>query len=258
MDEKERKLYGVIFALSIALAVLTGYTIASFAHAQNPDQTNQIHTMVVTGVGTASANPNLAKVMLGILTHATNATDAMQENADKMNQVIEALKAMNITEESMETSRFSLSPLYEYGYKPPKLVGFSVSNQLTVTITEIDKVGQIIDEAVEAGANQVNGVYFTLTDEKIGELTEHARQKAVEDANGKATSLATSLNITIVGIHYVSETVSYHPYRYPYTYYYPYIYTVNIAWIRLDPLDPPVIPSEEQITVTIQVTYIIQ
>lgn len=247
MSERETRLYGVIFLLAIALTGVGAYSIASAQNnpgSNQPTQTNKLSTIVVTGVGTASMEPNLAKVELGVLTQASKASDALQRNAEKMNAVIDALEAIGMSRGDMETSYFSLYPVYsDYG-EPSTIVGYRVSNRIAVSTTDLSKVGEVIDTGVEAGANQVSNVQLTFTEGSTKELGEQARQKAVEDANAKATTIANSLKIEIIGVAHVSEaTISYSPY-----------------WMDYRELasGTPIIPGEATVTVSIEVTYIFQ
>lgn len=256
MNLRETRLYVVILVLAIALASMSGYWVAA---AQQPDshsnepfviiggegtETGQPKTLVVTGYGRASAEPDMAKVSLGILTQAATATEAVQQNAEKMSRVIGALKEMGMTEDNMKTEHFSVYPVYSRS-DPPEVTGYRVSNVIIVDVHDLNMVGRVIDKATEAGANQVQGVTFTLSENKSRAMKLEALQKAAEDANIKAETIASSLGIEIVGILHVSEgTVWYQPYR------------VDAEYLKAP--ETPIIPGDVQGSATIQVTYIIQ
>jgi len=251
MNGREKRLFAVVLALGFLVVVLSGYITAMYVLAEkgnNPNSSEQ-HTLVVTGIGTVKARANLAVLQLGVLTRGATATEAVQRNAEAMNRVIEALKAVGIKEEDMETSGFSLYPVYSDYCEPkiiaPTIIGYGVSNTLTIRVTDLQKAGPAIDEAVEAGANQVYGLYFTFTDEKLAELQQQARVKAVEDARARATTIAAGLGVQIVGVAFVSEGG-----------YYPIFPVARYGEAAFS--GTPVLPSEEQITVTVQVTFIIQ
>jgi len=204
--------------------------------------------MIVTGTGTVKAFPTLAKLTLGVTTQAEAATVALELNSGRMNRVIEALKSLGIGEDEIETSYFSLTPVYDYSDKlsKPEIVGYSVTNKLFVTTDEFDLLGQLIDEAVKAGANEVYGVYFTLKEEEIATLKEQARVKAVQAAASSAETIAKTLNVEIIGVAQVTEQL-YFPYQ-PYP-----MYEMSVEGAKT-----PIIPGEQEITVTVQVTYIIE
>ena len=274
---KEKHLYAIILVLALALAIVTTYLftivlpytqrLASRVEPQGggvwssveksypvritwEQQGAQLRTIAVTGWGRASAKPNQAKLSLGVMSQETTATEALAKNSESMNNVIEALKASGIPEEDIETSGFSIYPRYSsYG---ETLIGFEVNHMLKITTTKLDGVGEIIDRAVEAGANRVQMVYFTFTEDKLNELRELARQGAVEDAKVRAETIADSLEIKIIGVAGATEETGY----YPSPYYYEYSLYVPAAPI---PAPSPIMPpTEVEVTVMIRVTYIIE
>ncbi|MFQ6080406.1 MAG: SIMPL domain-containing protein [Candidatus Bathyarchaeia archaeon] len=256
MKLRETRLYVAILVLAIALASMSGYLVAA---AQQRDfrssepfvivggegtETGQPKTLMVTGYGWASAAPDVARVSLGVLTQAATATEAVQQNAEKMSRVIGALKEMGITEDNMKTEHFSVYPVYSRS-DLPEVVGYRVSNVIIVDVYDLNMVGRVIDKATEAGTNQVQGVTFTLSENKSRAVKLEALQKAAEDANIKAETIAGSLGIEIVGILHVSEnTVWYQPYR------------VDAEYLKAP--ETPIIPGDVQGSATMQVTYIIQ
>lgn len=254
---RERQLYGIILALAVALAGLGGYLIALVRHGQGgqqggpetvpfiePSQGAQPRTIVVAGLGRAAARPNLAGLRLGVATQATTAAEALAQNAESMGRVIEAMKAMGIPEEDIETARFSLYPRYSR----ETLIGFEAAHILELTTTDLDRVGRLIDGAVGVGANRVETVYFAFTEGRIEELSSLARQRAVEDARAKAEAIASSLGVRIVGIASAVEE-AYRPYREEW---------YGAPPVPTPPPTPIVPPTEVEVTVMIKVTFIIE
>ncbi len=168
-------------------------------------------TITVTGFGEASGKADLAVITLGVETEDASAGDAVQENAVRMSNVIEALKNLGVDEDSMETSSFQVYRTYDDRGNPK---GYRVVNSLKVKTMELDQVGRIIDVAIEAGANEVESIRFTISDEKLEDLKREAYLEAVRDAEEKAKLIAEELGVEIVGVYSVSESF----YR-PYTYY---------------------------------------
>jgi len=250
---REKQLYGIILTLAVALAGVSGYLVAftqqSRAQSSVPVITGeqgegtQLRTIVVAGLGVAAAKPNLAELRLGVATQSLTATEALAKNAESMNKVIEALKAMGIPEKDIETAYFSLYPTYS---SDGTLTGYEVNNMLRVSTLSLDKVGQIIDKSVEAGANRVETVYFTFTKDKLEELNTLARQRAVGDARAKAETVASSLGVKIVGVAGAVEE----------TYYYPSYYERAMV---VPPAPTPIMPpTEVEVTVSIRVTFMIE
>jgi len=128
------------------------------------DREPKPHTIVVTGVGQASAQPNQALLGLGVSTIATTASDALNTNSTSMNRVLDAMKQTGITDADIATSRFTLQPRYAHprgeGPEDMRLVGFEVVHLVRV-VTERSNVSKVVDAAVEAGANRINNILIT-------------------------------------------------------------------------------------------------
>ncbi|MEM1587207.1 MAG: SIMPL domain-containing protein [Candidatus Bathyarchaeia archaeon] len=256
MGFREKHFYGIIIVLAVALAGVGGYLVAIVQYGQHSepkvypiiagetDLKNQLRTITVSCSGRASARPNQVELSLGVVTEATTAAEALVKNAESMNRVIRALKDMGIFEENIETSRFNLYP--KYSSVGVAIIGFEVTHMLKVTTTNLDEVGRLIDGAIEAGANRVEGVYFTFTKDKFEELNVLARQRAVEDARAKAETIAKSLGVKITGVASATEDTYYAYSRAEYAY--------SVA-----PVPTPIMPpTEMEITITVRVTYIIE
>ena len=239
-------------AISIAFASITGYTLALYQQSYNvPSDTftvsgynldeNQLNTIVVSGVGTMSAEPNEATVWIGVQTEASSASDAVRENAEKMRIVISALKATGVTDDQIETAYYNLYPNYDW--ERNMIVGYTVTNQLKVKIFYLSDLGTIIDIATSSGANQIHGVYFSISEDQINELKSQALQKAVLHAQSKATVIAEALGVTISSVIHASEnTFFYEPYR-------------NDLRYGGEALSTPIIPGDVEVTVSVQIIF---
>lgn len=167
----------------------------------------------VSGVGTLSLSPDLALLELGVDTRAANISDANSQASASMDAMIEALKARAVQDEDIQTSRFSVYPRYEYveeevdGVRTGRevLTGYRVRNNATVKLRDLDTVGEVIDEVVTAGGDDVriSGIDFTLEDPKpkMAEL----REMAVADARAKAEHLAELSGVSVGRLIYISE-----------------------------------------------------
>lgn len=250
----EKQLYAIIVVLVIALASISGYfaAYAQRSYQQLPvpvvvtgqGQGLELKTITVIGMGSASAKPNRAELRLGVATEAPSAVEALQRNAELMVKVVDALKALGIPEENIETLSYSLYPKYSYS----TLVGFTATHMLKVTTTNLEGVGQIVDKAVEAGANRVQGIHFTLTEDALQKLKDKARREAVEDAKVKAETIASSLGVSIIGIASAEE--SYYQPRYGGIY-------LDVSTAKPAPPTPIMPPSEMEVRVTVKVAFVI-
>ena len=205
----------------------------------------QFNTISVTGSGTASMQADEATVTLGVETQDASASEAVRLNAELMNAVIDAMKALDITEEDMRTVSYSVSPVYaKYDYN--QVVAYRVVNTIAVKITDMDLIGTVIDEAARAGANRIQGVSFGLSDEKQEELKEEAYLAALDNAEGKAELIADRLGLTITGLLYISES-TYQPYQ-PYRSY-------DLAVLGEVKAPTPIIEGKLSVSVTVHIIY---
>jgi len=203
-------------------------------------------TISVTGSGSASAQANKATVVLGVQTEKPYASEAVDENAVLMNEVIAAIKALGFTEEDIQTVSYNVYSDYDWDLK--RVVGYRVTNMIKVDITNLDLVGDVIDAAVGAGANRVEGVSFELTDELADQLKMDAYVSALNDARAKADVIAETLGIEITGVHSVSESV-----YYPYT---PYRSYATAEYAGAAPT--PIIEGALSVSVTVHIVYTFQ
>lgn len=172
----------------------------------------EAYTISLKGYGSSSAKADLAKVTLGVENSASEASVAISSNAETMSQVIEAIKAAGIPDEDMVTVGYSVYPRYDWTDSGRVFRGYVVSNMVQVTVRDLEKVGVVIDTASDAGANQIQGISFELSDSKKEELKAQAYVAALTDARDKAEVVAETLGLTITGVRSVAE-YSYTPVR---------------------------------------------
>jgi uncharacterized protein YggE len=171
-----------------------------------------LKTISVTGAGSASDQADQAKVNLGVQVTSEFANDAISENAESMSAVIAAIKALDVDDEDIVTTTYSVYPQYDWTETGREFKGYTVTNLVQVTVKDRDIVGDVIDKAAEAGANQINGIGFELSDAKREDLKTKAYIAALTDARDKADVIAETLGLTITGVQKVTE-YSYSPVR---------------------------------------------
>lgn len=161
------------------------------ASAQDAEARRVPPRISVTGEGEVSVAPDMAIVNLSVIREADTAKSALAANSTAMKQVLDALKAAGIAERDVQTSNFTIQPRYQQPPrdKPqdPKIIGYSVSNEVTVRIRKLDEAGGIIDKVVGLGVNQGGGINFVKEDTKA--VMTEARKRAVADAIEKARTL---------------------------------------------------------------------
>ena len=161
-----------------------GYCNSNFCNAN-------LRTMLVSGIGTIKAEPNLAIASLGVITENINLKEAQEENAKKTNAVINSLIEMGIPKEMIKTASFNIEPKYDYVEGKQVFRGYRVSNILSVTIKELSKIGEIIDAAVASGANRVDNISFSIEFPSI--YYKQALNLAIKDAISKEKEIALTL-----------------------------------------------------------------
>jgi uncharacterized protein YggE len=161
-------------------------------------------TFTVSGEGKVSGQPTLAEVNLGLYSEGQDVPTVQSANATKVNAIIDAMKQMGVSEADLQTSNYSIQPKFDYNNGTQTVVGYTVSQTVTVKVRDLTKVGAVVSKAGELGANQINGVNFTIDDPS--QLQQAARAKAIEDARKKADDLAKTLGVTIVRVTTFSES----------------------------------------------------
>ncbi len=160
-------------------------------------------TVTIMGEGRVTAQPDLGKVTVTIVTERDTAEEAQEENITQFNQVVVALKEVGIKEEDLQTTSFNVNPLYDYTDNGRVSNGYEVRQSVEVTIRDLEKSGDVIQAAGNSGANQVSGLSFTIDEPE--QYREEARQKALENAKQKADELSRTLGVKLGKIVSFSE-----------------------------------------------------
>ena len=149
----------------------------------------EVNQVTVTGKSTIPVVPDIAKMVFSVESQGVSAEDTQKENSEKINAVIEVLKAAGVDEKSIQTSDYSLYPQYDYNDgMGQRISGYQVSNTLSVTDLKMDQLGEIMTKCVQAGINNVRDITYSTS--KFDETYKEAMQKAVEDAAQRAEALA--------------------------------------------------------------------
>jgi hypothetical protein len=197
-------------AASLAFAPLFLATSGP-AMAQTPTTASQQRLIAMTGTGEVTAAPDMVTVSVGVVEMAPTAAAALNANTAKMTGLMLALKEAGIAEKDIQTSNFSVNPRYEFDQsrQTQKMVGYEVSNQVTIRLRKIADLGGLLDRLVQAGSNQVNGISFGIAD--TSKLEDEARRRATENARHKAEVYAKAAGVEIGKVVSISETTSYRP-----------------------------------------------
>lgn len=218
-------------------------------------------TLSVTGMASTKTQPDMFSVTVGVETNSTTAQEAASANTDLVNATIAALTDLGIAEEQITTSSYNLFPVYgdmqrdeaciEIFPPPPEcqpqqvITGYRASSSLTVTLETEGEVeaGQVIDTAIGAGANNVQGVFFFLSSERQQEVRDGLIAEAIDDARHKADIAAAALEMGVSGIKSVSVDEVHFP--------------ILSRGESVQLAATPILPGEQEVTSNVSITYII-
>ena len=207
---------GVVFVLAFAVT-LTQYENQAESQDAESEISDEIIThwteefdyteniISVTGTASASSEPDTLIVVLGVESEAKTANESLSKNSNSLNSVISSLTGTGISEDDIQTSNFRIYPLYDSikdsnGNYEQILIGYRVSNILSIQTDKINLAGNIIDAAVSSGANRVDTVSFQLSDVKSQKISDNLIANAITDATQKAEKALVPLKQQIVGV----------------------------------------------------------
>lgn len=162
-------------------------------------------TITMTGHGEAKAQPDQVQITAGVTTQAPTAAAALAANTARMKTVFAALTRLGVPDKNIQTVNFSIGPQYNNAHdgEAPTLTGYQVSNQVSVLLTDVGKLGGALDALVTAGANQMNGIGFSIRDP--APLLADARAQAIADARMRAETYAKAAGVALGPIQSISE-----------------------------------------------------
>ena len=208
--------------------------------------------IVVKGQGTTKTVADMVMIDIAVMTEKPSSSDSVSENSKSTQNVITAIKTLDNNDIQIETRGFNLQPLYNYiENKPPEIYAYRTITSLLVKTNKIEKIGDVISVAIEAGANDISSIAYDLSDESKEKAKSDTLALAVKDANLKADALASAMATDIVEIYSVNETGTSYP-------------TPIYRTLEKEALDatgaervipPNLIPQEIEVTAEIEVTY---
>jgi uncharacterized protein YggE len=161
-------------------------------------------TVTVTGEATVGVAPDTAIIRIGVSSQEKTAREAGEANAKQMTLVLAAIKAGGIAERDIQTSRLSLQPQYDPNKGgTARLTGFQATNQVTVRLRDIDILPAVLDRAISAGANEMSGIEFMVSEQS--KLLDQARDDAMADARRKAELYAKAAGAKLGQVVSISE-----------------------------------------------------
>ena len=232
------------FITTLLIILQLVFLLSSCSNSNLPTAEND--GILVTGSATIQSSPDLATLRVGVQSFDKNVEKAVNDNNTKIESIILNLGNKGLTEKDMETDQFNISPQREYrNNNPPIVVGYNVSNILTVKIRNLESLGEIMQVVVGSGANTINGLSFSIEDPNP--LRQKARGLAMEDALSRAEILADASGVE-VGKPISIQELSYGG---------PVVKSENLAGAEfaMDARIPIQTPSEVGIQINLQVRF---
>ena len=204
-------------------------------------------TITVSGQGKAGTPPDMATVRSGVVTQALTAKEALAANNVAMEQIMKVLKSRNIDAKDIQTSGFNVYPQYkrqQRGGRANEISGYNVSNNVSVKVRNLSRLGEILDALVQSGSNQISGVSFGLSNSR--EIMNKARRNAVDDAKGRAELYAQATGVRVGKVISISEQSIQSPRP---------MFQARMAMADMASESVPIATGEQEVTATINVMY---
>lgn len=218
---------------------------------------SSFRSFTVSGEGKAVAIPDIAEFSFSVLTQGGKDLGALQkENTVKMNRAIGVIKAAEVDDKDIKTQQYSVEPRYQYfscrydvsadseskPCPPPEIVGYTVQQSVAVKVRDFEKVGNLLAEVVQSGANSVSQLSFTIDDRT--EVTNQARAEAIAKAKEKAKSIAKAGGFRLGRLLSIEEGGGYMP-----------IYSFGMSPMEAKAPAPSIEPGSQEIQVSVTLKY---
>jgi uncharacterized protein len=193
--------------LAMVAAAIAAATLIEARTAMAADSDKLERTVSVSATGTVAAEPDIAHISAGVTTEGDTAMDAIARNNTVMAKVIEGLKAAGITARDIQTTTLNVEPRYSQPKdgRPGTVSGYRVVNQVRLTVREVKRLGEVLDQAIALGANQINSIGFDIANAET--LKDEARKQAMANAKRRAELYATAAGVQLGQVLRISESV---------------------------------------------------
>lgn len=231
-----------VIPLTLVVIVLLAGCAGPLQTSANAGDDSAGPTISVSATGSSTADPDLAVVSVSVEATADGANEARGQVANDVESVRSALADAGVPEANVTTTAFGIAPVYNYSRDERKLVGYRAVHSLAVETTP-DRAGEVIDLTVGAGATSVDGVRFTLSDERRAELRATALDDAMATARTDADGIADAADLSVTGVHRASTGAEFVP------------YPVSRFEDTAGGGETVIQPAPVRVTVTVDVTY---
>ncbi|MDP2736121.1 MAG: SIMPL domain-containing protein [bacterium] len=251
MTESLKKYLTLTVMLALAVfAYASVHYVLAYAKASQP---TSYRSFSVSGEGTSSVIPDIARFSFGVITQGgLNLGELQEQNAAKVNAALEFLKGQGIAAEDITTQGYYVEPRYQYyscfegtsSCPPADIVGYTVNQQVSVKVRDFALLGGLLSGVVENGANSVSQLSFTVDDPTA--VQNEARTEAIEKAQAKAEAIAEAAAFRVGRLISIQESGS------PYL---PYSYVTSEGRGGAGPVAPDIEPGSQDVNVTVTLVY---
>ncbi|MCX8008325.1 MAG: SIMPL domain-containing protein [Patescibacteria group bacterium] len=240
----------VLLSPVIFFALLALYTrlIGPLPLSVSSVVTQKTDTFSVTGEGKAIVVPDIAVVTVGVQTQESTAKQAQSNLNTKINAVSEAVKRLGIDEKDIQTTNYSIYPIYDWKQNTQKITGYQASTTLVIKVRDLDKANTVLDTATEQGANTIGGITFDVSDRSKAE--DEARQKAFQEAHKKAQRAAQIAGFRLGKVINYAENTNQPIYPLP--------FARMQAAPEMQDAKTNVKPGSQEVVITVTISYEIQ
>lgn len=232
-------------AMGLALGAAAPAAWAQPAPPASGEAVFRATTLNLSAHGELRLAPDMATLSLGVATEAPSAQAALQANAQRMSEVMAALRRGGVAAKDIQTSQLSVEPQYAYGpNQPPKLTGYRAANQVTVAVRDLSRLGAAVDAAAAAGANDMGGISFGLSDPSAAE--DAARGAAVRALAAKTELYARATGYRVLRLVSLTESGGASP---------PQPIPMVAMTSRFEKAETPVAPGEVRVRIDVSGVY---
>ncbi len=253
MHNKIKNLLGAVGSFGI-LVVAVVIIVVGYSYAKSVEPSS-FRTFEVSAEGKVTSVPDVAQFTFSVITEGGNDLAKLQkENTEKVNRAIAFVKEQGVEEKDIKTQNYDVQPRYQYNNcsrgpcPPPEIVGYTVTQSVLVKVRVLNKAGALLGGVVQAGANNVSGLTFTIDDPQ--KVENEARAEAIAKARQKAEVVAASGKFKLGKLVSIAEGFKGGPVR---------IYEVRALEAGVggggDAVAPSVEPGSQDVTVTVTLTY---
>ena len=249
MEQETIKFLNKTFMLTAILVVgILVFFVGQMGYQNRLLDQQNANQITVSGEGKIYAKPDVAIVNLGVTTTGTTVAEVTKSNTDKMNTVIEAVKNLKIDEKDIQTTNYSLTPLYNWTEKTGNVFqGYTLDQNIQVKIRDFTKIGDVLSSATTSGANLAGNLQFTIDNPE--KFKEQARADAIKQAKGNAQNLAKESGVSLGKLINVYENNNSYPMAYD------SLKSMSGGAAPMGVTAPVIQPGQQEIDVTINLTY---